>query len=141
MTTHPGFGQAKPQRKASKSGTKRAAAGQQYDKLKADGSPEFNIYIRIKDKKNWFPVGVLAVNRSNKINQAIFENEAALRQGALRLFPILKKYQSQLEYGYRLKEFPDEPIQLAAPQATATNLVQSTIAQLRTRFNSLLKRS
>jgi hypothetical protein len=140
VTTHPGFGKVKPQRKPSKSATTRSTASQQYDKLKTEGSPEFNIYIRIKDKKNWFPVGSLAVNRSNKINQAIFENEAALLQGGLRLFPILKKHKSQLEYGYRLKEFNDEPIQLAVKPTETSNLIQNTIAQLQTRVTSLFKR-
>jgi Family of unknown function (DUF6523) len=121
-----GFGKAQPKKQRSKSETQRKEAAKQFDKMKADGLPEFNIFIRIKDQKNWFPAGSLAVNRSNLIDHAIFEKEADLLQGAFRLFPILKKHQQNLEYGYRLKKFPDEDIQLASrPQPPGAGLFQS----------------
>jgi hypothetical protein len=53
------------------------------------------------------------VNRSNQINQAVFEQEQELLKGVFRLFPKLRKHQNNLEYGHRLKEFKDEPIQVA----------------------------
>jgi hypothetical protein len=84
----------------------------------------------------------MTVNRSNQINQAMFEQEEELLKGVFRLFPKLRQHQNQLEYGYRLKEFKDEPIQMAVrPTATAGNLIQSTIASVKDRFSSLLKRS
>lgn len=140
MTTNPGFGKTQ-QKQKTQGAEKRATAAKQYDKLKSKGLPEFNIYIRIKDKKNWFPVGSLAVNRTSKINQAIFENEEELRKGAFRLFPVLRKNQNQLEYGYRLKEYNDEPIQLAEPPHLGSgNVIQSTVAQVTNRLSSLLRR-
>lgn len=137
MAPSTGFGQPKPSKSSSKSAEKRAQASQQYDKMKADGLPEFTIFMRIQGKNNWFPVGSLAVNRTSKINQAIFDQEAELLQGAFRLFPILRKHQSQLEYGYRLKQFADEPIQVATrPQPSSEGVLQV----LKSRVTGLLRR-
>lgn len=130
-------------KKPSKNAEKRKAAGKQYDKMKSDGMPEFTIFMRIQDKKNWFPVGSLAVNRSSKINDAIFANEEELRQGGFRLFPILRKNQHQLEYGYKLKsaEFADEPIQVAIrPQPGLGNAIQGAIGQVTNRISSIFRR-
>jgi hypothetical protein len=65
----------------------------------------------------WYPVGGLAVPRSSSediaLSLAIFENEEDLLKGAYRAFPFLKKSTLPLEYGYRLKEFPDEEVKVA----------------------------
>jgi hypothetical protein len=143
MATQTGFGKVQSQKQtAKKNKVKRAAASRQYNEMKKSGLPEFNIYVRIKGQENWFPAGSMTVNRSNQINQAMFEQEEELLKGVFRLFPKLRQHQNQLEYGYRLKEFKDEPIQMAVrPTATAGNLIQSTIASVKDRFSSLLKRS
>ncbi len=110
--------------------------------MKKSGLPEFNIYVRIKGQKQWLPAGSMSVNRSSLISQAIFQEEEQLLKGAIRLFPKLRKHQSELEYGYRLKEFNDEPITIATrPEATAGNLIQGAIANVKDRFSALLKRS
>lgn len=143
MTTHTGFGKVQERKKASKGGEKRATAAKQYEKMKADGVPEFNIYIRIKDKKNWYPVGSLAVNRTSLINNAIFDNEEELQKGAFRLFPVLRKNLGNLEYGYKLKgaEFADEPIQLAErPQPGAVGFFQQAIDGVKAGFSGLFKK-
>ncbi len=137
MASSTGFGQPKQSKTSSKNTEKRAQAAKQYDKMKADGLPEFTIFVRIQGKNNWFPIGSLAVNRTSKINQAIFDQEAELLQGAFRLFPILRKHQSQLEYGYRLKQFSDEPIQVATrPQPGTDGMLQG----LKNRVTGLLRR-
>ncbi len=143
MTTQTGFGKVQPQKQtAKKNKTKRVAASQKYNEMKKSGVPEFNIYIRIKGQKQWLPAGSMTVNRSSLINQALFQQEDELLKGAFRLFPKLRKHQSELEYGYRLKEFNDEPITLATrPEATAGNLIQSTLASVKDRLSGLLKRS
>lgn len=143
MTTQIGFGKVQPQKQAAKKNkAKRTAAAQKFNEMKKTGLPEFNIFVRIKGQKNWFPAGSMTVNRSSLINQAVFEQEEELLKGVFRLFPKLRKHQSELEYGYRLKEFKDEPIQLATrPEATPGNLFQAAIASLKHRFSSLLKRS
>ena len=143
MTTQMGFGKVQPkQQTAQKNKAKRAVASQKYDEMKNSGMPEFNIYVRIQGQKNWLPAGSMAVSRSSQINQALFEQEEELRKGAFRLFPRLRKHQNNLEYGYRLKEFKDEPIQVAVrPQPTTAQLIQSTLTNVKDRFSSLLKRS
>lgn len=138
MSKSLGFGKTPPPPKVSKRATERNEAVKQYDKMKSDGIPDFEVYIRIQGKKAWYPVGSLAVKRSNQINRAIFESQDQLLQGAFRLFPVLRKNQNQLEYGYRLKEFKDEPIQLAVPPEAS---VPGAIASLRNRSANLFKRS
>jgi hypothetical protein len=142
MTTNLGFGTAQAQPKTSKGAQERMKAAQHYETMKADGLPEYAIYIRIQGQKNWYPVGAIALKRSNQIHQAIFDSREQLLQGAYRLFPTLRKHQQQLEYGYRLKEFNDEPIQLAvAPPASRRNGVQAVFAQVQERVGALLKRN
>ncbi|MBD3887013.1 hypothetical protein IFO70_35940 [Phormidium tenue FACHB-886] len=142
MTETRGFGKAKPQPKSSKRSQERTDAAKQLDKMRADGLPEYEVYIRIQGKKQWYPVGALAVQRSSQINHAIYDSQAQLLQGAFRLFPILKKNQTQLEYGYRLKEYKDEPIQLAVePKSKLPNPVQGAIAAVGDRLSGLFKRS
>lgn len=143
MTNQTGFGKVQPQKQtAKKNKAKRTAAAQKFNEMKKTGSPEFNIFVRIKGQDNWFPAGSMTVNRSSLINQAMFEQEEELLKGVFRLFPKLRKHQSELEYGYRLKEFKDEPIQVATPpKPTAGNLIQSTITNLKQGFSSLLRRS
>jgi hypothetical protein len=143
MTTQIGFGKVQPQKQtAKKNKAKRVAASQQYNEMKKSGLPEFNIYVRIKGQTQWFPAGSMTVDRSSQINQAVFQQEEELLKGVFRLFPKLRKHQSELEYGHRLKEFNDEPIVVATrPQGISGNLIQSTLASVKDRFSSLLKRS
>ncbi|MBE9178578.1 hypothetical protein IQ268_08405 [Oculatella sp. LEGE 06141] len=141
MTNHLGFGKPQPQPKSSTRSTKRAEAAKQYDQMKADGIPEFEVYIRIAGKKNWYPVGAIAVKRSSQINHAIFDSQEQLLQGAFRLFPVLRKHQQQLEYGYRLKEFKDDPIQLAEPsKARSAGGLQAAVSQIQSGISALFKR-
>jgi hypothetical protein len=143
LTTQTGFGKVQAKKQTvKKNKTKRAAASKQYNEMKKSGLPEFNIFVRIQGEKNWFPAGSMTVNRSSQINQGLFQQEEELLKGVFRLFPKLRKHQSQLEYGYRLKEFNDEPITVAVrPTASTANLIQSTIASVKDRFSALLKRS
>jgi hypothetical protein len=145
MATPAGFGKAKPQtqKQPSKGAAKRAEASQLYDQFKDDGTPEYEIYIRVQGKKSWFPVGAIAVKRSNQINHAIFDNLEELQKGAFRLFPILKKNQTQLEYGYRLKGFKDDEIELAQRPSAGSNAgigVQNALSMIGDRVSSIFKR-
>jgi Family of unknown function (DUF6523) len=141
MADTKGFSKTQSAPKASKRSQVRAEAAKEYDKLKADGIPDFEVYIRVKDKKPWFPVGSIAVKRSTQINQAIYANQEELCQGAFRIFPILKKNQHQLEYGYRVKDYKDEPITLAVePKATVGNAFQGAIATVRDRLATVFQR-
>ena len=108
-----GFGDKPAEQKMSKRTKQRDKASKQYDKMKTDGVPEYEVYMRAIGSKQWFPVGAIAVRRSNQISRAIYHSEQDLLQGAFRAFPVLKKSQNNLEYGYRLKEFKDDDIQTA----------------------------
>ena len=142
MAANSGFGKPPSQPKASPRSTERAKAAKQYDQLKTTGTPDFEVYIRIQGKKTWYPVGAIAVKRSNQINQAIFGSQKELLEGAFRLYPVLRKQQQHLEYGYRLKEYKDEPIQLATPpQSAGQNAIQGVLDQIKDRVTSVFKRS
>ncbi|MGJ3252232.1 MAG: HHL1-like protein [Elainellaceae cyanobacterium] len=137
MSTH-GFG--KTQSAKSSRSAKRTKAAQQYDRMRSDGTPDFEVYIRIQGKTQWYPVGAIAVKRSSQVNRAIFSSQDELLKGAFRLYPVLRKHQQNLEYGYRLKEFKDDPIQLAVPPTrTRGGTVQSVISQIKNRVLSLIK--
>ena len=118
MASAQGFGPPKPKKTVSKGAKKRKKAATQYESMRDEGLPEFNIFIRDCNKpKNWYPVGSVAVKRSAAIDAAIYQNEEELLKGALRLFPRLAKSRESLEYGYRLKDelYADEPITVAKP--------------------------
>ena len=73
---------------------------------------------------------------------AIFQQEAELLKGAVRLYPILRQYKENLEYGYRLKEFPDEEITLAVmPEATIGDKFQYAFSKAKEYFNSVTKKT
>jgi Family of unknown function (DUF6523) len=137
MPKNLGFGKTPPKPQPSKRSSDRADASKQYETMKTDGLPDYEVYIRVEGKKNWFPVGVIAVKRSSQINQAIFANQADLLQGALRIYPVLKKNQGQLEYGYRLKEFKDDEIQLAV--TPETGLTPANIGETFNRIGDVVK--
>ncbi len=115
MASNLGFGKTQSAPKVSPQAAKRKQAAKEYEALQSKGTPDYEVYIRIIGKKQWYPVGAIAVKRSNQIDRAIFGSQDDLLQGAFRLYPVLRKNQQRLEYGYRLKEFKDDPIQLAVP--------------------------
>ncbi len=132
-----GSGQSKKKKKAP---NKREVAANKYDEMKDKGLPEFNIFIRIKGKE-WVPAGSMAVQRSSQISRAIFQQEAELLKGAIRLYPILRKFKDNLEYGYRLKEFPDEEVTVAVmPEPTIGDKVKYAFTKAKEYFNSVTKK-
>ena len=136
-----GFAGGSGQKKKKKEPNKHQVAASTYDEMKEKGLPEFNIYIRIKGKE-WVPAGSMAVERSNQISRAIFQQEDALLKGAVRLYPILRKYKENLEYGYRLKEFPDEEVTVAVlPEPTIGDKVKYAFTKAKEYFNSVTKKS
>jgi len=142
-TTKPtGFAQGSGQsKKKKKEPNKRQEAASKYDEMKGKGLPEFNIFIRIKGKE-WVPAGSMAVERSNQISRAIFQQEAELLKGAVRLYPILWKFKDNLEYGYRLKEFSDEEVTIAVlPEPTIGDKVKYAFTKAKEYFNSVTKKS
>jgi hypothetical protein len=109
--------------------------------MKGKGLPEFNVFIRIKGKE-WVPAGSMAVQRSNQISQAIFQQEAELLKGAIRLYPVLRNFKDNLEYGYRLKEFPDEEITVAVlPEPTIGDRVKYAFTKAKEYLSNVTKKS
>merc|ERR1712087_678461 len=124
-----GFGKkvhVEPKKKAppSKSQVRRDEAANKFDKLKSSGAPEYMVSIRTvgETKSDWMPVGGIAVPRSGSedaaVSMAIFNNEDELLKGAFRNYPRLKVSTDKFEYGYRLKEFPEDPVKIANKAST-----------------------
>merc|ERR1712070_707804 len=105
---------------------KRDKAAQAFDQLKANGAPEYMVLVRTVDSagepSKWYPVGGIAVPRSSSEDQAlslaIFNNEDDLLKGAFRSYPFLKKSTDKFEYGYRIKEFADDPVKIATKESS-----------------------
>lgn len=136
-----GFGKTKPKPKVSEATKRRKKASQEMDQRRDSGDPEFEVHIRIKDKKQWYPVGVVSVKRSVDIDRAIFASEEDLLQGAFRIYPILRKNKTNLEYGYRVKAFKDEPITVAVPPKPGiAGGVQAITDQVKSSIGGLFKR-
>jgi hypothetical protein len=146
MTQPSGFGPPKPEktkRPASEGAKKRASAAKEYEEMKSSGMPEYEIFLRTTMSPQWIPVGVISVRRSDQIHRAIYANEESLMQGAFHRMPILKKNRGNLtfEYGYRLKEYKDEEVQVAVrPAATKLSAIQVALANLTDRITSLFKK-
>lgn len=137
-----GFGAPKEaggSKKQSSGSVRREAASNKFDEMVASGMPEYTVWFRLKkggvesdtDEMPWLPVGAISVPRSSQVGDALFEQKTMedLMQGALRLYPALKKEErDNIEFGYQLKDFDDEPIRIAEPspktgwKATLTNL-------------------
>jgi len=133
---------AKPKSEAS---VKRDKAADDFDALKRQGSPEYMVLIREVpvggEPSRWYPVGGIAVPRSSSedvaLSMAIFQNEDDLLKGAFRTYPFLKNSQEKFEYGYRLKEFEDDPVKIADKDATepSTNPIMQWFQQLDSPLN------
>jgi len=62
---------------------------------------------------SWLPVGSIAVPRGAQVADAVFADEKALQGGITRTYPNLKGSEGEFEYGYNLKVYPDDPVQVA----------------------------
>lgn len=131
-----GFGKNPPTPKDPTDNTKRRqAAAERYDQMAAAGMPEYTVWMRLREggtmegeEMPWLPVGAISVPRSSQVGDALFDAEEDLMQGAIRLYPKLQNEpRDNIEFGYQLREFDDEPIRIAerSPkkglQATLTN--------------------
>lgn len=93
----------------------RERKSQQYDDIAASGGQEYAIFVRQfgGEDESWLPCGSIAVPRGAQVSDAIFGNEEALKTSIVRTFPKLKGYEAEFEYGYNLKIFPDDPVEVA----------------------------
>ncbi|NJK61091.1 MAG: hypothetical protein HC918_13805 [Oscillatoriales cyanobacterium SM2_1_8] len=91
MSEFRGFGEP-PQRPQNPEGVQkrkqqRQQAASRYEDMVKQGLPTFNIFVRPAADSPWFPVGTLAVERSDKISAAIFQQEKELTAGPCGCFP------------------------------------------------------
>lgn len=110
---------AKPQKKQVSAGqAEREKMSSNYDKIAATGGQEYSIFVRQfgGEDGSWLPCGSIAVPRNAQVSDAIFANEENLKISIVRTFPKLKGYEAEFEYGYNLKMFPDDPVEVATKQ-------------------------
>jgi Family of unknown function (DUF6523) len=110
---------AKPKKKESSAGqVEREKMSSRYDSIAATGGQEYLIFVRQfgGEDKSWLPCGSIAVPRSAQVSDAIFANEEALKTSIVRTFPKLTGFEAEFEYGYNLKIFPDDPVEVAMKQ-------------------------
>ena len=93
----------------------RETQSNKYDEIAATGGQEYNIFVRQfgSDDQSWFPCGAIAVPRGSQVPDAIFANEAGLREAIVRTYPRLKGFEMEFEYGFNLKIYPDDPVEVA----------------------------
>lgn len=111
-----GFGAPPPEpRKKSAGQADREQKASKYDDIAATGGQEYRIFVRKfgSDDQSWLPVGSIAVPRGAQVSDAIFANEEGLRSSIVRTYDKLKGMEVEFEYGYNLKVYPDDPVQVA----------------------------
>lgn len=112
-----GFGKdTKPEpREKSEGQVKREQKSSKYDEIAATGGQEYRIFVRQfgSADDSWLPVGSIAVPRAAQVSDAVFGDEKALQGAIVRAYPKLKGQEIEFEYGYNLKIYPDDPIEVA----------------------------
>jgi hypothetical protein len=111
-----GFDKNKPApRQKSKAQEVREKASTRYDDVAAEGGQEYSVFVRQfgGEDESWLPSGSIAVPRGEQVSNAIFGNEAALKKAIVRVYPKLQGSEPEFEFGYNLKIYPDEPIEVA----------------------------
>ena len=95
---------------------KREQESSKYDEIAASGGQEYLIYVRQfgSDDKSWLPCGSIAVPRNAQVSDAVFANESGLKAGIVRTYPKLRGYENEFEFGFNLKVYPDDPIEVAS---------------------------
>ena len=112
-----GFGkQTTPaKREMSEGAQKRSAESSKYDEISSEGGQEYSVFLRQfgSDDSTWLPCGAIAVPRGAQVSDAIFANEADLKKSIVRVYPKLKGDEDEFEFGFNLKVYPDDPVEVA----------------------------
>jgi Family of unknown function (DUF6523) len=110
-----GFGSKPVKREKSDGQQKREGESNKYDEISKAGGQEYNIYVRQfgSSDQSWLPAGLVAVPRGGQVSDAIYSNVAALKKAIVRRFPKLVGFEEEFEFGYNLKVYPDDPIEIA----------------------------
>lgn len=119
-----GFGKSEEQAKPEKSAgqVERERASSKYDDIAQSGGQEYSIFVRQfgSADDSWLPCGSIAVARGDQVSNAIFSNEEALKSAIIRTMPKLKGFEAEFEYGYNMKIYPDEPVEVAVKNTAST---------------------
>lgn len=112
-----GFGSEETNKKVEKSEgqIKREKEASKYDELAATGGQEYSVFVRQfgSGDDSWLPCGAIAVPRGAQVSDAIYSNEVALKQAIVRTYPKLGGFEDEFEFGFNLKLFPDDPVEVA----------------------------
>jgi hypothetical protein len=99
---------------------KRETESARYDEI-ADkaGGQEYNVFVRQfgSTDQSWLPCGAVAVPRGAQVSDAIYANEAALKAAITRSYIKLKGFEGEFEFGFNLKIYPDDPVEVATKGA------------------------
>lgn len=115
-----GFGSQPKKREKSEGQVKREKESQKYDEIASQGGQEYNVWVRQfgaggdQGDKGWMPCGSIAVPRAAQVSDAIFSNEEGLKAAITRLYPQMKGMETEFEFGYNLKVYPDDPVEIAS---------------------------
>jgi len=111
-----GFGAPKQQKREKSEGqVDRDKKASKYDEISNSGGQEYNIFVRQfgSDDSTWLPTGSIAVPRGEQVSNAIFANEEGIKSSIVRTYPKLKGSEDEMEFGFNLKIYPDDPIEVA----------------------------
>ncbi len=111
-----GFGASPPTPRPKSAGQeRRESEASRYDDISSSGGQEYNIFCREfgSSETSWLPCGSIAVPRGEQVAKAIYSNEDGVKAGVLRLFPMFKGKEDEIEFGFNLKVYPDDPIEMA----------------------------
>ena len=94
----------------------REAKASKYDEISAQGGQEYNIFVRQfgSEDTNWMPSGSIAVPRGAQVSDAVFANEDGLKAAIVRTYPKLEGQEQEFEFGFNLKMYPDDPVEVAS---------------------------
>jgi hypothetical protein len=111
-----GFGAEKEApREASEGQQKRDTQSSKYDDIAASGGQQYNVFVRQfgGEDDSWFPSGSIAVPRGAQVADAIYANEGGLKAAIVRTYPKLSGCEDEFEFGYNLKMYSDDPVEVA----------------------------
>jgi hypothetical protein len=108
----------------SEGAVKRTQERSKYDELAGSGGNEYTIFVRQfgSDDKGWLPCGAIAVPRDAQVSDAIFANTESMNKAIVRTYPKLKGSESEFEFGFNLKIYPDDPIDVAVKSTKVPGL-------------------
>jgi Family of unknown function (DUF6523) len=118
LSSSKGFGDPEervPKKVATPGAQKRAEGSQKYDEIASKGGQEYRIFVRQfgSNDQSWLPCGLIAVPRGAQVADAIYSNVSELQAAIVRTYPKLKGMEGEFEYGFNLKIYPDDPIEVA----------------------------